>query len=94
MHKMRCAAFGKLFSPATIRRLEAKLKDMANFIIGNILERIIVDEQVNQVNAYSTLAQDLIAEYCFVNSGNVLEKPSFAPHWYDWMQVHCTFTLV
>jgi hypothetical protein len=38
MHKMRCAAFGKLFSSAAIRHLESTLKDLANSMINKILE--------------------------------------------------------
>jgi cytochrome P450 len=94
LHKMRRAAFGKLFSPAAIRRLEPTLKDLVNSMIAKIQERISAGEQVNLVHAYSALTQDVITQYCFANSRNVLEKPSFAPHWYDWMQIHCTFTPV
>jgi cytochrome P450 len=91
LHKMRRAAFGKLFSPAYIRRLEPTLKDLVNSMIDKIDERIGAGERVNLVHAYSALTQDVITEYCFANSRNVLEKPDFAPHWYNWMQIHCTF---
>jgi hypothetical protein len=93
LHKMR-RAFGKMFSLAYIRRLEPALKDLVNSMIGKIEERISAGEQVNLIHAYSALTQDVITEYCFANSRNVLEKPSFAPHWYDWMQIHCTFAPV
>jgi hypothetical protein len=92
LHKMRRAAFNKLFSSTYIRRLEPTLKDLVNSMIETIANKLKAGEQVNLVHAYSALTQDVITEYCFANSRNVLQKPGFAPHWYDWMQIHCTFT--
>jgi len=94
LHKMRRAAFAKFFSPTYIRRLEPTLKDLVNFMIDKITESMDAGAPVNLVHAYSALTQDVITEYCFATSRNVLGKPDFAPHWYDWMQIHCTFTPV
>jgi len=94
LHKMRRAAFAKFFSPTYIRRLEPVLKDLVNLMIEKITEGIEAGKKVNLVHAYSALTQDVITEYCFSSSRNVLEKENFAPHWYEWMQIHCTFTPV
>lgn len=94
LHKMRRAAFSKFFSPAYIRRLEPVLEDIVNKMIRNVTADIEAGKKVNLVHAFSALTQDVITEYCFSSSRNVLEKEDFAPHWYEWMQVHCKFTPV
>ncbi len=94
LHKLRRAAFGKFFSPTYVRRLEPELKNLVNLMISNITEGIEAGKQVNLVHAFSALTQDIITEYCFSNRRNVLDKENFAPHWYEWMQIQCTFTPV
>jgi hypothetical protein len=92
LHKMRRAAFAKFLTPAYIRKLEPVLQNLVNKMIDKISTEVQAGKQVNLVHAYSALTQDVITEYCFSSSRNVLEKDNFAPHWYDWMQIHCTFT--
>ena len=92
LHKLRRAAFAKFFSPTYIRRLEPLLKDLVNLMIEKITEGIEAGKEVNLVHAFSALTQDIITEYCFSSSRNVLQKEDFAPHWYDWMQIHCAFS--
>lgn len=91
---MRRAAIAKFLTPTYIRKLEPVLQT----IVGQMIDRISSDlksgKTVNLVHAYSALTQDIITEYCFSSSRKVIEKDNFAPHWYDWMQVHCTFTPV
>jgi hypothetical protein len=55
LHKMRRAAFGKMFSLAYIQRLEPTLKDLVDSTIGKVKERISAGEHVNLVHAYSAL---------------------------------------
>ncbi|KAH7389812.1 cytochrome P450 [Pyrenochaeta sp. MPI-SDFR-AT-0127] len=92
MHKVRRAAFAKFLSPVYIRKLEPVLKELVNTLTQKVEESIQTGKTVNLVHAYSALTQDVITEYCFSFSRNCLQKEDFAPHWYDWMQIHCTFT--
>lgn len=92
MHKLRRAAFAKFLSPAYIRKLEPVLKDLVNTLTRKVEEGIEAGKIVNLEHAYSALTQDIITEYCFSFSRHCLEKENFSPHWYEWMQVHCTFT--
>lgn len=94
LHKMRRAAFAKFLSPAYIKKLEPVLKDLIDSMVNKIDERLKAGKTVNLVHAYSALTQDVITEYCFSFSRNCLEKEDFAPHYYNWMQIHCTFTPV
>ena len=94
LHKMRRAAFAKFLSPAYIRKLEPVLQDLVTKMIDKIAAGVEAGKPVNLVHAYSALTQDVITEYCFSSSRQVIEKENFAPHWYDWMQIHCTFTPV
>ena len=87
-----CVGCLKFFSSAYIRRLEPILENFVNNMIRNIAISIEARKRVNLVHAFSALTQDVITEYCFSSSRNVLEKENFAPHWYEWMQVHCKFT--
>ena len=91
LHKMRRAAFAKFFSPAYIKRLEPLLKDFVNSMVHKIEESLDAGKTVNLVHAYSALTQDIITEYCFSSSRNCLQQENFAPHYYNWMQIHCTF---
>jgi len=91
LHKMRRAAFAKFFSPAYIRKLEPVLQDLVNSMVRKIEAGLKEGKAVNLVHAYSALTQDVITEYCFSFSRGCLEKENFAPHYYDWMQIHCSF---
>ncbi|KAF2828055.1 cytochrome P450 [Ophiobolus disseminans] len=92
LHKMRRAAFAKFLSPAYIRKLEPLLKDLVSSMITKIEAGLKEGRTINLVHAYSALTQDVITEYCFSFSRKCLEKENFAPHYYEWMQIHCTFT--
>lgn len=90
-HRLRRAAFAKFFSPAYIRKLEPVLKDLVNSMIVKIEEMLEEGKTINLVHAYSALTQDVITEYCFSFSRDCIHKENFAPHYYENMQVHCTF---
>ncbi|OCL08461.1 putative cytochrome P450 [Glonium stellatum] len=92
LHKARRAAFSKFFSPTYIRRLEPLLKDLVNSMLGKITEGIEAGKAINLQHVYAAFTQDVITEYCFSNNRHVLEEKDFAPHWYEWIQIHCTFT--
>ncbi|KAF1947457.1 benzoate 4-monooxygenase cytochrome P450 [Clathrospora elynae] len=94
LHKMRRAAFAKFFSPSYIRKLEPVLVDLVNTLIQKIEEGLDAGKTVNLVHAYSALTQDVVMEYCFSFSRNCLQEEKFAPQWYEWMQINCTFTPV
>lgn len=94
LHRMRRAAFGKFFSTAYIRRLEPTLQGLVSSMCEKIEVGVKAGKKVNLVHAFSALTQDIITEYCFAECGNVLEREDFAPHYYDWMQIHCTLTPV
>lgn len=91
-HKMRRAAFSKFFSPAYIRRLEPTLINIVNTMINQVTKGIEAGKVINLEHVYAAFTQDVITEYCFSSSRNVLEMEDFAPHWYKWIQIHCTFT--
>lgn len=92
LHRMRRAAFSQFFSKASIRRIEPFIQDIIDNLTRKVKAGLEAGKAVNLVHAYSALTQDLITEYCFSYSRNVLEKPDFAPHYYDYMQIHCTMT--
>jgi hypothetical protein len=92
LHKMRRAAFAKFLSPAYIRKLEPVLKGLVNSMTAKIEEELDKGKTVNLVHAYSALTQDVITEYCFSFSRNCLQRKDFVPQYYEWMQIHCTFT--
>ena len=94
LHRKRRAAFSQFFSKASIRRLEPLVQGLVDSLCQKVEAGLILEKPVNLVHAYSALTQDLITEYCFSNCRGVLEMPEFSPHYYDWMQVHCTLTPV
>ncbi|MCJ1252172.1 hypothetical protein MMC30_009411 [Trapelia coarctata] len=94
LHRTRRAAFGKFFSTAYIRRLEPTLQGLVNSMVEKIETGVEAGKKVNLVHAFSALTQDVITEYCFAECRNVLEMEDFAPHYYVWMQIHCTLTPV
>lgn len=91
IHRMRRAAFAKFFSPTYIRKLEPLLKNLVNSMITEIEKMLKEGKTVNLVHAYSALTQDVITEYCFSFSRDCIHKEDFAPHYYDNMQIHCSF---
>lgn len=94
LHRKRRAAFGKFFSTAAIRKLEPTLQGLVNSVCTKIEAGVKVGKQVNLVHAFSALTQDVITEYCLSKCRGVLEMEDFAPHYYEWMQIHCTLTPV
>lgn len=94
VHRKRRSAFGKFFSPAMIRKLEPTLQGLVNSLCSKVEAGVKLGKKVNLVHAFSALTQDVITEYCFAKCRGVLEMDDFAPHYYEWMQVHCTLTPV
>lgn len=94
LHRTRRAAFGRFFSKAYIARLEPVLQGLVCNMVQKVEEGVEHGGVVNLVQAFSALTRDVITEYCFSSSRRALDKDGFAPHWYEWMQVHCSFTPV
>lgn len=94
LHRNRRNAFNKFFSPAYIRKLEPTLLEMITRMISKVDTGIKQGKQINLDNAFSALTQDVISEYCFAAPRNVIEMPDFAPHYFAWMEEHCSLTPV
>ena len=94
LHHNRRGAFNQFFSKASIRRFGPFIQEVIDTLTRKVGEGLDAGKPVNLVHAYSALTQDLITEYCFSDCRDVLEKPGFAPHYYDFMQIHCTLTPV
>ncbi|MCJ1387752.1 hypothetical protein MMC18_000595 [Xylographa bjoerkii] len=85
LHRVRRAAFAQYFSKQNIRRLEPVIRSRIEKLCSRLQEVQRSGEPVNVRNAYSALTTDIITEYCFGNSFDLLGRTDFAPEHYDAM---------
>lgn len=78
LHKLRRAPLARLFSRQQIRSLQPMIWEK----VDKLLNKLQLEYQEENVpvcisNAYMSLAQDVIFDYCFAMDPNVLDNPGF-----------------
>ncbi|CAF9935909.1 MAG: hypothetical protein ALECFALPRED_006634 [Alectoria fallacina] len=86
LHRRRRGAFSNFFSKTSVRRLQPVIQSRIDILCKKLSEKMDTGEPVNMVHAYSALTQDVITEYCFSRSRNVLEMKDFSPWYYELVQ--------
>jgi len=78
LHRVRRKAQQNYFTQEAVTQLDAKL----NIICGKFRARLEdfkgTGQPVNLSNAFRSLATDVVTEYCFHKSYNLLDEPDFA----------------
>ncbi|MCJ1432263.1 hypothetical protein MMC27_001619 [Xylographa pallens] len=85
LHRGRRAAYAQYFSKQNIRRLEPVIRSRVEKLCSRFKEAQKGGEPVNVRNAYSALTTDIISDYCFGSSFDLLGRADFAPEHYEAM---------
>ena len=87
LHRKRRAAVLPLFSKQKIYALEPVIQSTIDRLCHKLEDYVKSGQPFNLRNAYKCFAADVLAEYCFAESGGLLEKPDFSlAHWKDHQQ--------
>ena len=87
LHRKRRAAVLPFFSKQKIYALEPVIQSTIDVLCHKMEDYVKNGQPLNLRNAYKCFAADVVAEYCFAESGGLLEKPDFSQaHWKDHQQ--------
>ena len=77
LHRMRRAQLSSFFSKASVRRLEPVIVKTVNKLTEALQTHKNSEKPVALSSAYSGFAIDVITEYCFAKSSNLLDDQTF-----------------
>ena len=77
LHRMRRMHLSSYFSKASVRRLEPVIRDTVDKLTDALQTHKNSGEPVLVSSAYSGFAIDVITDYCFANSYNLLDDQTF-----------------
>ncbi|KAL8660598.1 MAG: hypothetical protein Q9202_006407 [Teloschistes flavicans] len=87
LHRKRRSAVLPFFSKQKIYALEPVIQSTIDRLCNKMEDYVKSGQPLNLRNAYKCFAADVVAEYCFAESGNLLEKPDFSlTHWREHQQ--------
>ncbi|KAL9585669.1 MAG: hypothetical protein Q9203_004155 [Teloschistes exilis] len=75
LHRKRRSAVLPFFSKQKIYALEPVIQSTVDKLCNRLEDYVKSGQPLNLRSAYQCLAADVVAEYCFAESGNLLEKP-------------------
>ena len=79
-HRMRRAPLNKLFSKAQISKLEPKIQGLAQRLCDKLLALQGSGRVFDLTSAYSCYTTDVVYQYCFGASIDLLGKDGFEPN--------------
>jgi Cytochrome P450 len=87
LHRKRRMAVLPFFSKTKIYALEPVIQSTIDRLCNRMEDYVKSGQPLNLRNAYKCFAADVVAEYCFAESGGLLEKPDFSlAHWKEHQQ--------
>ncbi|KAL8826802.1 MAG: hypothetical protein Q9191_003573 [Dirinaria sp. TL-2023a] len=82
IHRKRRMAILPFFSKQKIYALEPVIKSTVDNLCDKLENYVESGRPLNLRHAYQCFAADVVAEYCFAESGALLDQPNFASsHW-------------
>ncbi|KAF4626138.1 hypothetical protein G7Y89_g12019 [Cudoniella acicularis] len=81
-HRLRREALNPYFSKLSVLRLESRINDHVRRLCGRLEEYRLSQQPVNLTLAYLALTMDIITDYSFGKSSDMLEK-KFTAKWKD-----------
>ena len=78
LHRKRRAAVLPFFSKQKIYALEPVIQSTIDKLCDKIQDYQKTGQPVNLRNAFKCFAADVVGEYCFAESGGLIDKPNFA----------------
>ena len=86
LHRQRRAAIAPFFSKALIQQLEPSVQSVVDKLVLRLGALQGSGRVVILINLFSALTADIIFEYSFARSPNLIDSPVFAPEWHNVMK--------
>ncbi|KAL8723899.1 MAG: hypothetical protein Q9181_007095 [Wetmoreana brouardii] len=85
LHRTRRNAFAHYLSKASLQRLEPGIQSVVDTLVSRLYELKGTGRVFNLLDMYACLTGDVIGQYAFAHSYDLLKDPDFSPHWHDIM---------
>lgn len=82
LHRIRRGIFAHYLSKATLYRLEPGIQSVVDKLISRFKELKGSGRNVNLLDVYGCLTGDIIGQYAFAKTYNLLDDPDFSPYWH------------
>ncbi|KAL5343465.1 cytochrome P450 [Aspergillus crustosus] len=82
-HRVRRAALNPLFSRTAIQRMTPRIQDRLRQLCTRLDAIVISGQNVDLGLAFTVFAADVISEYCFGRSLDLVHSPDFATEWVE-----------
>lgn len=82
LHRQRRSAIAPFFSKAAVQRLEPTVQSVVDKLLLRLKALQRSGTFINLVNVFTALTADVIFQYSFDRSANLMEHPDFAPDWH------------
>lgn len=87
LHRIRRGKLASFFSKSSVQQLEPTVQSVVEKLVSHLQAVRGSGTNVNVIDLYSCLTSDIISQYAFGRSYNLLDTPNFAPHWnVMWME--------
>lgn len=86
LHRQRRSAIAPFFSKAAVQRLEPTVQSVVDKLVLRLKALQGSGTFINLVNVFTALTADVIFQYSFDRSANLMERPDFAPDWHTVMK--------
>ena len=88
LHRIRRAALAPFLSKASVQQLEPTVQSIVDNLTSRLRSLQGSGIPVNLVHAFTSLTGDIIGQYTFDQSYGLIDRPDFAPQWYQtWVQI-------
>lgn len=82
LHRQRRSAIAPFFSKAAVQRLEPTVQSVVDKLVLRLKGLQGSGTFIDLVNFFTALTADVIFQYSFARSANLMEKPEFASDWH------------
>lgn len=81
LHRIRRGVLAPFFSKSSVQQLQPVVRSIVDKMISRLQALRGSGTNVNLIDLYACLTGDIISQYAFARSYNLLDSPDFAPHW-------------
>ena len=83
LHRQRRSAIAPFFSKAAVQGLEPTVQSVVDKLVLRLKGLQGSGTFINLVDFFTALTADIVFQYCFARSANLMEQPGFASDWHE-----------
>lgn len=83
LHRQRRSAIAPFFSKAAVQRLEPAVQSVVDKLVLRLKGLQGSGTFIDLDNFFTALTADIVFQYCFARSANLMEQPGFASDWHE-----------